>query len=140
MPRPLWAAPAAAGPADPPPVIPRIAGDGTLVLTVAPHPGAAGLWLAFRSSARVTDVTLDGAPTGLSPTPGAWSRVRWWGSDSFTLGMRGADPHRIGFVAGELVDRWLDPRPLGPVPATDQLWNLGGSSLVISPVSAPLRP
>jgi hypothetical protein len=128
--------------AQPPPVTTRMAPDGTLLVTASPHPDAAGLWLAFRSSAPITGVTLDGRPTDLSPQPGGWARVIWSGSDGFVLGLRGPLPKRTEIVAGELFDRWLDPRPLGEVPPTEQLWDLAGSSLVIGRVAnpVPLKP
>ena len=139
---PLWAAAATAVAAQPPPVTTRMAADGTVLVAASPHPDAAGLWLAFRSSAPITAVTLDGRPTGLAPKPGSWVHVRWSGSDGFILGLRGPLPKRTEIVAGELFDRWLDPRPLGAVPPTDQLWDLAGSSLVIGRVAnpLPLRP
>jgi hypothetical protein len=117
----------------------QIAADGTLVVTAAPLPGAAGQWIAFRSSAPITAVTLDGAPTGLSPSPGRWARVRWSGPDGFTVGLRGPVLKRTEIVAGALFDRWLAPKPLGPVPPTDQLWDLAGSSLVIGRAALPAR-
>jgi hypothetical protein len=134
MREPLWAAAEPAAAVGPPQVTTQIAADGSLVVSAAPHPGAAGLWLAFRSSAPITAVTLDGRPTGLSPKPGAWSRVRWSGADSFILGLRGPLPGRTKIIAAELFDRWLDPRPLGLAPASDQFWDLAGSSLVIGQV------
>jgi Peptidase family M28 len=137
MRQPLWAAPEPAAPVDPPRVTTQIAADGTLVVSAAPRPDAAGLWLAFRSFAPITAVTLDGRPTGLSPKPGDWARVRWSGADGFVLGLRGPLPKRTQIVAAEIFDRWLDPRPLPSVPATDQLWDLAGSSLVIGQVAVP---
>jgi hypothetical protein len=132
--RPLWAAAEPAARVDPPRITAQIAADGSLVLSAAPHPDAAGLWLAFRSSAPIAEVSLDGRGTDLSPKPGLWTRVRWSGADGFVLGLRGPLPKRTQIVAAELFDRWLDPRPLAPVPATDQLWDLAGSSLVIGRV------
>ena len=129
----------AAKPADPPPVTARIAADGTLVLVAAPHPGAAELWLAFRSAGPITGVTLDGHSTSLSAKPGAWTRIRWYGPDSFTVSIRSDNPNRLEIVSGELFDRWLGTRPLPPMPAADQPWDLAGSSLVIGRVAAGSR-
>ena len=129
--QPLWSAPAAEAPADPPRVTRRIGPDDALAIDAAPHPGAAGLWLAVRSPTRIRDVSVDGRPAGLSAEPGTWVRVMWSGSDSVSVGVRCADPGRAEVVTGELFDRWLGPRPLPPTPRSDQLWDLAGSSLVI---------
>jgi hypothetical protein len=138
--RPLWAASAPYAPADPPRVAVRIGADGAVSILASPHPGAAGLWLALRSPAPIAGVTFDGRAAGLTVSPGAWTRVRWSGSDPFTLGFRIADPRRVEIVAGELFDRWLGARPLPPVPPSDQLWDLAGSSLVIGRADAPAEP
>ena len=127
----LWVAPAAVPARVAPPQVTEQIANGTLSLTARPHSGAAGLWIAFRSSAPITGVTLDSAATGLSPTPGQWARVLWSGSDAFTIGLRGPLPKRTEVVTGELYDRWLAPRPLPSPPVNDQLWDLAGSSLVI---------
>ncbi|MDB5479633.1 MAG: peptidase [Caulobacteraceae bacterium] len=130
----LWAAPAPAAPADSPPVAARIAADGTLVVVAHPNPGAAGLWIALRSPHGITGVTVDGRPADLAVQPGRWACVKWSGSDGFSLRVRSADPRAVEIVTGELFDRWLNPEPLPPVPASDQLWDLAGSSLVIGRV------
>jgi hypothetical protein len=129
--RPLWAAPAPVAPADAPPVTARVQADGSLMVAANPHPGAAGLWLAFRSPQPIRGVSLDGRPSGLSAKPGTWARVRWWGSDGFMLNLRASNPENVEIVAGELFDRWLGREVLPPAPPTDQLWDLAGSSLVI---------
>ena len=126
----LWAAPARPAPAEPPAVTARAA-DGDLLVVANPHPGAAGMWLALRSPGGITGVALDGRPTSLSAGPGRWARVNWSGSEGFTLAVRTADPRTVEIATGELFDHWLGPKPLPPVPPSDQLWDLAGSSLVI---------
>jgi hypothetical protein len=129
-PRLLWAAPARPAPAEAPAVTARAA-DGALLVVARPHPGAAGMWLALRSPGGITGVAFDGRPTSLRAGPGRWARVNWSGSDGFTLAVRTADPRTVEIAAGELFNRWLAPKPLPPVPASDQFWDLAGSSLVI---------
>ena len=134
--QPLWAAPAPAAPVAPPPATARVAADGAVVVVVGPHPGVAGEWLALRAPGGLNGVVLNGQPTSLSAKPGRWARVRWSGSDGFTLAARVADPRGVEVVTGELFDRWLGPKPLPPVPPSDQLWDLAGSSLVIGRAGA----
>jgi hypothetical protein len=136
--QPLWAGPASAAPADPLPVSGRIAADGRLLVTAAPHPGAAGVWIALRSPKGITAMTIDDRPASLFARPQRWARVRWYGSDGFVLGVRSADPRTVEIVTGELFDSWLAPKPLPPVPPSDQLWDLAGSSLVIGRAGAPV--
>ena len=137
---PLWAAPAGAAPADPPRVSSRIDSGGALDIVADPHPGAVGLWIALRSPRGITGVAFNGEPAGVSARPGHWVRVRWSGSDGFTLGVRSPDSAGVEVATGELFDRWLAPRPLPLLPVSDQLWDLGGSSLVIGRASAPSAP
>ena len=133
--KPLWAAIARVVPAAPPQVTAQAGADRTLSIAVAPDPGAAAQWLAIRSPTTIVGMTVDGRPAGPPVKAGAWARLRWSGPDGFTVALRTADPRHVEIVTGAWFDRWLAVTPLPPVPATDQLWDLAGDSLVIGRTS-----
>jgi hypothetical protein len=137
--RPMPAAPAAPVAVAAPLVAEAIGPDGLVTLTVSPHADASEVWLALRPGGPASRVWLNGAPTELALTPTDWSRVRWSGSEGFSLAFRAADPARVSILAGEVHDRWLGASPPPAPPAVDQLWDLADSSLVITPV-VPSRP
>jgi len=128
---PLAAVPAPPVPATPPAVTRTPGPDGAVTLTARPHPGAARLWIAIRSPDAIEGASVDGRPADLRIPAGTWGRIEWAGPEGFTLTFHPRDPAKVVVATGELFDRWLAATPLPPLPPSDQLWDLGGSTLVI---------
>jgi hypothetical protein len=148
-PQPMEAAPAAVVPAQAAPVTIGRGADGRVAVSAGLQPGAARLVLAFRSPAPVDNVTVNGKPVVLlqkagSARPfklkaGEWGRVIWAAPDGFNLSFRTADPAKAEVRTAEYFDLWMAVKPLPPVPATDQMWDAAGSSVVVGKAAPAAR-
>jgi hypothetical protein len=114
-----------------PSVTRAIGADGRLIVTAAPHPGAAQLWIALRAPEALAGVSVNGRPAHLAAPAGVWARLQWAGREPLVLGLPLKDPSRLEVVAGERFDRWMAATPLPPTPPNDQLWDIAGSTLVV---------
>jgi len=139
------AAPVSATPA---PVAVSATPDGQVTVTAAMHPGAAELSLALRSPGGISDVRVNGKPvsaeqgksTAASAAPAQWAgpnqwgRVLWAAPEGYTLTFHTNTPAALQVETAEIYSRWLSVKPLPPMPAKDQPWDMSGSSLVLGRV------
>jgi hypothetical protein len=115
--------------------------DGQTTLKVGPSAGAARVIVSLSSAAAITQVTVngrpaidtprDGKPAAYTTKAGQWARITWAGPDGFTMGFHTDDPSSVRIRTAEVYDRWMAAKPLPPMPATDQAWDMAGSTLVL---------
>ena len=147
--KPMDAAPAAVVPAQAASVATSLDADGLITVNAGAQPGAARLVLAFHSPTPVDSVTVNGKPVVQlqkvgSPhlfklKAGEWGRVLWAAPDGFTLRFHTATPGKVEVRTAEYFDRWMAVKPLPPVPATDQMWDAAGSTVVLGSAPPPAR-
>ena len=141
LPEPLAAATTTPSSVPPPQTSLEVGADGRTTLTAGFHPGAARLIVSIWSATPVVDVRFNGiaaryTPKGGKPTAftleaGEWGKLTWAAPDGFRMTFHTKDPTRIRVDTAEVYDRWLSSRPLPPMPAADQPWDIAGSSLVL---------
>jgi hypothetical protein len=139
---------AAAAPisAQPAPASLTIGPNGHASLTVGLHPGAASVIVTLRAPRPIDQVTIDGKPASDTPrvgkpavfalNAGLRGEIVWFAPDGFTLGFHTDDPTKVEVHTAEAYDRWMDAKPLPPMPPTDQAWDRSGSSIVLGAVKA----
>jgi hypothetical protein len=142
---PLDAAPAAVVAATPAPASMTVGADGRVTLTVGLTPGAARVIVALRAPTAINAVTVNGKPAAsMSKTggpenfnlkAGQWGRVLWAAPVGFNLSFHTADPARVEVITAQIYDRWMAAKPLPPLPATEQMWDMAGSSVVLGKAS-----
>lgn len=130
---------------EPAPVSLTTGPDGRVALTAGLHPGAARLIVTFTSATPVDAVTIDGKPARYTPRggkpalyalkAGEQGYIAWNAPDGFTLSFHTTDPAKVQVRTAEVYDRWLAVKPLPPMPATDQAWDMAGSSFVLGTVT-----
>jgi len=119
--------------------------DGTVTLTVRPHPGDSELLLRFRAPDAVTDVRVDGQPAieqrrgqtahPVSLKPNQWGGLAWVGTAPLTVSFQTTQPAKAEISVTVAYDRWMSAKALPPTPAADQMWSQAGSTYVVSAVA-----
>jgi hypothetical protein len=129
--KPLPGAPARPVPAAAPDVAIATTSDGRVTITAAFHPGAARMFIAVKAPAAIRDVLVNGKPSDFAPKVGDWGRIVWNAPDGFQMSFRTAGNGRVEIRTAEMFDRWLSMKPLPALPATEQAWDMAGSSIVL---------
>jgi len=66
--------------------------------------------------------------------PNQWGRVLWAAPEGYTLTFHTDNPAKLEVETAEIYNRWMSVKPLPPMPAKDQPWDMSGSSLVLGRV------
>jgi hypothetical protein len=117
---PIWSEPVTFAPARAVPVAAPAATlaeglEGARLLTLLPPAGARSLSLELKANVALTDIALDGGPTGLALKPGQALRLRWTGDpDGLVVSFRPAGPGALELAAWSAADAW--PAGAAPLP------------------------
>lgn len=127
-----WAAPARAVAATPPSATLAREADGRLRLTVLPSPGARTLTMTAKTTAALTDLTVNGQPSKLLGKAGGSARFYWEVPEKgLTLTFRSAGPGALDLSYSASLDEWpADAAPLPPRPADLMAFGTSGATLV----------
>ena len=106
--------------------------DGSLMVKVTPPPGARMVVLDIKSTAPVTEGSVNGRPARLLTKVGEWSRVSWQASpEGFTVGFRAKGPGAVETRVAAITEGW--PTGAQPLPPrSDRLapWWISDSTIV----------
>lgn len=129
----VWAAKAAPVEATAPALTLTAQADGSQRLLITPPPGARTLGLTLKSSAKLTEVTLNGLPVKTIAAPGAVTRIYWGaaGEDGLALSFKAAGPGALeaGYVS--ITETWpAGAKPLPRRPAEVMAFNASDATIV----------
>lgn len=113
----------------------RIEPDGRVTVVLTRPPGARIARLNIKTTAAVTDVTLNGLPArGWLAKPGVWNHLRWAGPDGpLILSFKPVKPDNGGAEIdyASLLEAWpADAAPVPALPSATMAWGLSGSTVV----------
>lgn len=107
--------------------------DGVRTLRLTPPPGARVLALDLKTTAALSQVSLNGRPVKAMAKAGRWTRIRWQaaGPEGLTLSFRATAPGSLEARYASVTETWpAEARPLPPRPTDVMAFDISDSTIV----------